>query len=161
MCTEICNKINFLKVNTDWTCDSFVLSLQTKGALQLCGQALDPLVNSPLGLQPNLQCLTCNFVFPSREAILQHQLATRHMNLQCAACGKEFSEYAVLKRHISTVHQNVTFSCRYCSAKYNRRDNFRQHQLKTHGLLTCEICDRIYNDFRELSRHISDVHKHT
>ena len=114
-------------------CDSFVLSLQKWGALQLSGHVLDPLMiyNISLGLQVNFQCLICNFLFPSMETVLQHHLATRNMNLQCAGCGKEFPEYAMLKRHLGIIHQNVMFPCRYCPAKYIRRDNSRQHQLKT------------------------------
>ncbi|TPX08871.1 uncharacterized protein E0L32_009689 [Thyridium curvatum] len=46
--------------------------------------------------------------------------------------SKPFKRMEHLKRHIDTTHKNKkNFPCKYCSHKFNRQDNWRQH-LKLH-----------------------------
>ncbi len=106
-----------------------------------------------------ISCQDCGMSFLNAWAMLQHQIDTTHMRRDCAVCNKSFSDNGSLKRHIKTVHGSKVFICRYCGGKYNRRDNFRQHQLKAHQLLTCDYCERIYNDFKELNNHVATQHK--
>lgn len=46
--------------------------------------------------------------------------------------SKPFKRMEHLKRHVDTTHKNKkNFPCKYCSHKFNRQDNWRQH-LKLH-----------------------------
>lgn len=49
------------------------------------------------------------------------------------ACGKTFTKFDSLKRHVSEAHKGVRpFSCNLCGKNYGRRDYLLRH-LKSHN----------------------------
>ena len=47
----------------------------------------------------------------------------------CTVCGKGFSAYFHVKRHIETVHLNVKpYECKYCKKKFGQQPHWKKHE---------------------------------
>jgi uncharacterized CHY-type Zn-finger protein len=52
---------------------------------------------------------------------------------RCYTCDATFTRFADKRRH-EKKHQLFMISCTHCSRSFYRRDKFRDHCRKTHGL---------------------------
>ena len=62
---------------------------------------------------------------------------------QCEQCSTTFFNNYSLRRHISSVHNKLTFECDQCSKKVSTIDSLRRHKKMIHGgmLLNCSHCN--------------------
>ena len=62
---------------------------------------------------------------------------------KCEQCSSTFVNNWSLRRHISTVHNKLTFECDKCLRKLSTLDSLKRHKKMLHGgkFLTCHLCD--------------------
>ena len=62
---------------------------------------------------------------------------------KCDQCSSTFVNNWSLRRHISTVHNKLTFECDKCLRKLSTLDSLKRHKKMLHGgkVLTCHLCD--------------------
>ena len=53
--------------------------------------------------------------------------------LQCAYCGRNFHRKSQMSRHISDVHQKITYDCVHCSKFYHSQGALYKHVKKWHS----------------------------
>ena len=106
-----------------------------------------------------LSCSTenCGREFNSPMLLLVHQLDSGHLDNLCCMCYKTFSRKPDLRRHIKSLHLQQQFSCFQCEEKrtYSRRDSLYCHQLKHHGMVTCDQCGAGFNKVKWLKEHLN------
>ncbi len=96
----------------------------------------------------------CGRRFFNLQGLFNHQLQSNHFDKYCCMCDKMFTG-GNLKRHVESVHSKVIFECWMCQRKYNREDNLKAHQLKSHGMATCKYCQAAFRDKDQLRSHTS------
>lgn len=90
-------------------------------------------------LQADLICpkADCRLEFKEGLDLLRHQVTEGHFHQDkiCKLCDKKFTRLYDLKRHILSVHENITFQCPHCAKLFKRLDTFKTHQAKAHQQL--------------------------
>lgn len=102
----------------------------------------------------------------------------QHMTYICPACGKEYNDKKVWRKHIVEVHklgelENLNFEfitdrqlkCRECDKIITNAygiQNAQQHHM-THmqykSFAKCRICSKTYTDRKGLMKHLKNAHK--
>ena len=89
---------------------------------------------------------------------------TTCIRVPCDICGKGFTAYHQLRRHIKVVHQRIkSFLCDYCGKAFGFSSHLKRHVKTVHKhikLFTCDICCRSFDTSSHLHRHVSSVHEH-
>ena len=93
--------------------------------------------------------------------LLYHQLEDKHLTLLCVACDKQFANSSHLRRHIRSMHLQEKFICLQCQDQriFTRKDSCRDHQLKVHGCVQCDICGGGFTSLKLLKEHVFSQHK--
>uniref|UniRef100_A0A6P7H5M4 Zinc finger protein 600-like n=1 Tax=Diabrotica virgifera virgifera TaxID=50390 RepID=A0A6P7H5M4_DIAVI len=82
-------------------------------------------------------------------------------NYKCYICSKYFSDEYMLRRHITTVHnEEKLFKCKECGKSLKTRNSFRKH-MRTHTeeeMFECKVCSK---KFREKYVHNDHMRTHT
>uniref|UniRef100_UPI00358ECB43 E3 ubiquitin-protein ligase ZFP91-like isoform X2 n=1 Tax=Myxine glutinosa TaxID=7769 RepID=UPI00358ECB43 len=83
----------------------------------------------------NFLCATCGASFKSKKNLLVHlRIHTGEKPLQCELCGYRCRQKASLNWHMKkhNVESNFAFACGLCGKRFEKSDNLRCHQLKSH-----------------------------
>ena len=57
----------------------------------------------------------------------------------CPVCHATFGKIPEAKRHFQSKHSGVTFRCEICGSEMSRKDVFKSHLMKKHGLSSTVI----------------------
>ena len=97
----------------------------------------------------------CDKEYDSSFSLLIHQYENGHLGLVCCVCDKRFASKKTLRRHVKSMHLQEEYVCAQCPDEriFNRKDRCRNHQLKVHGLVLCEICCEGFTDLKLLTEH--------
>lgn len=83
-------------------------------------------------------------------------------NTLCILCHKEFSDYAALHRHLTSVHSLETATCKICLKEFKSPINLQNHIRITHAppeaIQTCETCKKTFKCALHLRMHVLAVH---
>ncbi|XP_071445628.1 zinc finger protein 236-like, partial [Hetaerina americana] len=79
----------------------------------------------------------------------------------CQSCGKEFSKWPLLKKHMKTHSDDKPHRCSHCPASFNVPWNLKLHE-STHvsptsssgGPLRCPACTRTFSRIASLKAHV-------
>ena len=63
------------------------------------------------------------------------------MVFKCDKCSSSFQYKQDLNRHLTAIHNGVTFSCDICEFNTNRRDNLQRHRKSKHAKRKLYECD--------------------
>jgi DNA-directed RNA polymerase subunit RPC12/RpoP len=79
----------------------------------------------------------------------------------CSICGKSFSAYHILAKHMR-IHTGKNFACNRCPAKFAFRENLQRHE-KIHepnhlSRYICDSCGSSFAEIKSLKHHITRVH---
>jgi len=86
----------------------------------------------------------------------------KQSKFNCKVCGKNFASATIVKRHISTVHeQNKPFICDKCPKCFGLKVQLRKHRETIHENKTypCFQCDKEFKSKQTLTIHIKTVHE--
>ena len=89
--------------------------------------------------------------------------------IPCIICKKNYKTKANLKEHIQNIHRRdnqdlVVFHCHFrgCNKSFLEQDKFEVHIKTIHNAREsgkCDICGKLFVDYRKNNRHIRSVHK--
>lgn len=110
------------------------------------------------------QCLKCLQLFATRNKFSVHFHQKHKNNLQCPICKKLITQFANLKRHIATVHQQEKrFKCTFqgCEKFFGQKQSLISHQNTHTGLkpFACEHCIFKASDRSTLAKHRKKLHE--
>ena len=57
----------------------------------------------------------------------------RAITLKCQECGKEFFDKSNMNRHTRTIHGGISFPCKNCNYKANRKSHLKDHIASKHS----------------------------
>ncbi len=80
----------------------------------------------------------------------------------CEKCDKYFRDRPKLTRHNKSIHENVTYDCHLCEAKYRRPEILKSHIRGIHEKaddMKCHICGMSFGLKRHLRVHIEGIHQ--
>ncbi|XP_046753118.1 zinc finger and BTB domain-containing protein 41-like isoform X2 [Diprion similis] len=108
----------------------------------------------------SIACSICNEKIQSHKTKQKHEAYHRGVGFPCHTCKKTYRSRANQLNHIQTVHSdfsNNKLQCSICQ-KSIKTKSFRKHMLRHSSVLQCELCDKVFYDYRNLQRHIMDRH---
>ncbi|XP_066157522.1 zinc finger protein 678-like [Euwallacea fornicatus] len=110
-------------------------------------------------------CYECKKLFTTKQDIVEHVRVHPLKSVKCEDCGREFSRFSHLERHVGQtgcmgVLKRV-YECRVCGKSFSRKDNLGEH-LKAHAgivnrrkrTITCEFCMREFSALGLLQIHV-------
>ena len=93
----------------------------------------------------------------------------------CPVCGKEFRKIQNFKAHQRAHTFGKEFQCDLCEQTFMQKDSLRQHKIyrcknadtlkmqkkreENRQKFSCEMCDKVYGDKRNLLNHIQIIHE--
>ncbi|XP_055637188.1 zinc finger protein 728-like isoform X1 [Toxorhynchites rutilus septentrionalis] len=80
----------------------------------------------------------------------------------CKECGKAFRFKSSCNRHISTVHGQKVYQCKYCDEVFHQSCKHRTHTQQKHydqHKLECSVCTKRYQLDHHLRRHWTVEHQ--
>ena len=93
---------------------------------------------------------------PSTDSVVtresQANSSSRPQDWNCEPCGKTFKLKKTFLFHLNRYHGK---SCEFCGI---RPIGFKSHMKRYHPNQSCRFCRKIFRDFKELSRHVSEAH---
>lgn len=108
------------------------------------------------------KCPHCMRTFSSKTPLKHHIMM--HENDRpclCTTCGKRFININRLKNHVRDKHplaQNDRSLCTVCGMEFDRYYSLKKHRDKHHKaaveILTCDICQRVFNSRKCLVQHM-------
>ena len=126
------------------------------------------------------QCKKCNFTAPNLQILSLHIENDHHFQFDCNECGKKFPFKNQLKIHKREVHEEGSFACFVCNAKFKTHKELKQHIHKkcksnanpspnkivhrhNEDILEedehrCPKCPKITNNQVSLVHHMNTVH---
>ena len=83
----------------------------------------------------------------------------------CTFCKESFCSKSSLRKHIDSIHQQVTkqFVCRKCCKRFRRKDELQSH-LKSHlpldvkKVYQCKACHLSYSTKSNRNKHMKKFH---
>ncbi|XP_022167998.1 zinc finger protein 107-like [Myzus persicae] len=137
-----------VKINTDITSGNYSYSTAIK--------ILDDVAKSPVDTNGHFVCDLCLHEFYNWKNYKKHKL--EHLNdkpFKCLKCLKSFNYNNNYLLHIAS-HSTSNLKCPKCKKEFKRFASFRAHLKihKTEELITCNICDKIFDNQYRL-----DIHK--
>lgn len=100
------------------------------------------------------ECDRCSVQCESPLQLLWHQYESAHLGTECCVCSVVFTRTQSLRRHISSVHDRPQLACPQCPMYFGRMDKLKNHQLKFHGMVLCEVCGAGFTDLKCLKQHM-------
>ena len=89
------------------------------------------LISSYEGHGSLYSCKKCCKTFTVNKST--HAVQLTDGDLQCPQCHKILSTYALLKSHITVVHEGLRpFFCRHCNKPFSRKSNLKRHLETVH-----------------------------
>ena len=117
-------------------------------------------------------CSMCPASFDKKSSLFQHftvmheKPKTRPSKLKphgCKECKGTFKTKLSLKKHIKTVHQNLTkFSCEECKATFGLKYNMKKHVKIVHEKVKsfeCQVCEATFGTKYNLQSHNKRIHQ--
>ncbi|KAL4149327.1 hypothetical protein QTP88_003296 [Uroleucon formosanum] len=137
-----------VKINTDITSGNYTYSTAIK--------ILDEVAISPVDTNGHFVCDLCLHEFYNWKHYKKHKL--EHLNdkpFKCLKCLKSFNYNNNYLLHIAS-HSTSNLKCPKCKKEFKRYASFKAHLKihKTEELITCNICDKIFDNQYRL-----DIHK--
>merc|ERR1712096_204021 len=85
---------------------------------------------------------------------------TQHLNFQCKICAKKFFTESLLKSHVKRSHGNPV-QCAVCGKGFSDKFNLKKHSALHTGIKphTCHHCGKSFSQKCHLKRHINNVHE--
>ncbi|XP_026810472.1 zinc finger protein 665-like [Rhopalosiphum maidis] len=135
-------------INTDITSGNYSYSTAIK--------ILDDVAKSPVDTNGHFVCDLCLHEFYNWKNYKKHKL--EHLNdkpFKCLKCLKSFNYNNNYLLHIAS-HSTSNLKCPKCKKEFKRIASFKAHLKihKTEELITCNICDKIFDNQYRL-----DIHK--
>ena len=107
------------------------------------------------------QCDECELTFDKVDKLNLHKRSQHlSMSLRCGKCNFEAKTASDLKEHTKT--HNVTssiFCCEECGFADQIEENLLNHKIAKHAVYTCDKCDEIFTQEKELDLHKHSIHK--
>ncbi|XP_027853757.2 zinc finger protein 182-like isoform X2 [Aphis gossypii] len=149
--TNDCNNLKEhlqVTINTDITSGNYSYSTAIK--------ILDDVAKSPVDSNGHFVCDLCLHEFYNWKNYKKHKL--EHLNdkpFKCLKCLKSFNYNNNYLLHIAS-HSTSNLKCPKCKKEFKRIASFKAHLKihKTEELITCNICDKIFDNQYRL-----DIHK--
>eukprot|EP01084_Bolivina_argentea_P292469 502801_1 len=79
----------------------------------------------------------------------QNNDSSSNNDFHCLCCSKSFITYPQLRTHISSIHSDRSYPCKYCpyackSSKSIKEHNI-QHQKQHNRCYSCDLCNKLFN----------------
>jgi len=117
-------------------------------------------------------CENCTYESYKSNDIKKHRLAIHGggVKIQCNQCDKIFSGSPSLRKHISSVHEAVSFPCTICNINFSEEDKLKNHTKSKHepnfdspsksSVYTskCNACNNVYTSISALNKHLEAQH---
>eukprot|EP01083_Nonionella_stella_P264974 898161_1 len=80
-------------------------------------------------------------------------------SLACQLCRKQFQSTKLLREHMAVHKGKKKYQCRFCDARFSRRDKVRIHELRVTGhRFACKWCPKRYMFPTHLTMHYRTMH---
>ena len=87
-------------------------------------------------LVEQLTCRECGSVFNHRTNLLKHEKRMHSKSdkrFECSDCGKSYTIFYDLRRHISSKHNGGTYECQACKKSYVSCEGLQRHMKAKHS----------------------------
>ncbi|XP_070167464.1 zinc finger protein 16-like isoform X9 [Polyergus mexicanus] len=105
-----------------------------------------------------LECATCGKRFSDKSTMIKHMSQHKY---QCQTCCQSFSLKRDMKRHIEKIHGPLLYPCSICEYKSNNKCTLKDHFIRKHTSsfqYTCKDCKKQFKIKNDLKQHINQVH---
>ncbi|XP_014215038.1 zinc finger protein 271-like [Copidosoma floridanum] len=106
-----------------------------------------------IGAKHNFPCTMCPQTFV-RSSCLEEHKHSRHSQLRCDICHKNFADPESLRRH--EIDHNL-YRCMACSRSFEKISDRTWHVAYRHPF-RCDVCDYFCNTYSDLLLHERDYH---
>ncbi|XP_059468559.1 gastrula zinc finger protein XlCGF26.1-like isoform X2 [Neocloeon triangulifer] len=119
------------------------------------------------GRKQGFLCPECNKYFSNWVQCSSHLWAEHKIDtglFSCDICNMKFPQRPLLINHMRSHVSHKKFACDVCNKKFHQHFQLKVHK-QTHLPIaerwtsrTCQLCKRVYSDFRSLKKHKREVH---
>ncbi|KAI0064882.1 hypothetical protein BV25DRAFT_199260 [Artomyces pyxidatus] len=111
-----------------------------------------PRVQTP---SPQFACPTCNRMYSSSPALLQHY-RDAPVHPKCSRCNLGFADNAAIQSHVATVHRPIT--CEACNGLQVYREDVSNHYRISPNHPSCQVCNIGFENGNTFEEHIKSNH---
>ena len=107
-------------------------------------------------LNENLyKCKFCKLSFQTESTLVSHVRTSHGKSAPyiCEVCGLSFNAAQQLRRHITLHTGEKKYECNYCEKTFRRSERCKIHERTQHQRLTCDKCDLIFSNRKQLRKH--------
>ncbi|XP_034838127.1 zinc finger protein weckle-like isoform X27 [Maniola hyperantus] len=112
----------------------------------------------------NHVCQICGAAFVNKKTFKSHSDRHETGSFPCKVCSKVFDTKVKKMEHERAIHVYMSKrnKCGYCGEMFADYTKKQDHEVKVHGakpvVLTCQGCDKIFDNQRALTAHFKTYH---
>ena len=146
---ELEDFLNHIEMRHNEECVHCTLSFIDESSLKLHVESQHP--------KKEFVCCQCGQNFEDAEVEYEKHIDIEH-KYKCRFCDKIFIKKNGRVKHVSRVHGDLTFSCKWCGKSFkNSYEDFESHEDEKHDV-PCRYCEKRFTEKIYLINHTTSCH---
>ena len=105
----------------------------------------------------------CDKIYKTKKNLLKQHIESEHegVTYSCTKCNKTYKNQSGLSYHIKSQHEGITYLCTECNKTFTRKSKLSEHTKSQHEGVTysCTECYKTFNSKNGLSEHTKSQHE--